>query len=503
VQMLDDGNQHLVPIVVEAAERWLDVGGGEDHLDGQPHSADQVNAAKAIGTTALAAILARDDVSLGHRVRLGSAAERRDLPVDIRMPDDLEPFFRAIRYDTGGWEQAQLAVTHDLRRIALAWADHDPAAAVRRLADLQTEIEIAQQMMDLDRVETACIALADHVADPVAWLDACRAANLMPAGCAFADRALREGHLTNQHVDGLLANPAARTCVLSLLIAPKSPDWAITKVAAALTAQDHAWIETAALRQELAQTQITTLLTEPVDGRVRATVALALFSGSSHGNSQWPPPDVEEIWLAAFQEMSLIDFSDIPSNPKKFISFLVTRYPHVFTSLVQCHLVPDPYLSLPLAVSDSLHRLPAACKTIIWDGLAGRPTNRRLLGQLVGADIGWLRRLLEAEEVTAEEVLRYCCDAFRLRPSVEDLAKLLVPRGVEPAKIAKMRLSGIWWGEESAHYESILDEYQKMFDTTTDPSIRAVASAGLRIFASARDKAVATEQQKRITGDTW
>jgi hypothetical protein len=48
-----------------------------------------------------------------------------------------------------------------------------------------------------------------------------------------------------------------------------------------------------------------------------------------------------------------------------------------------------------------------------------------------------------------------------------------------------------------------LDEYQQMFDTTTDPSIRAVASAGLRIFASARDKAVATEQQKRITGDTW
>ena len=82
---------------------------------------------------------------------------------------------------------------------------------------------------------------------------------------------------------------------------------------------------------------------------------------------------------------------------------------------------------------------------------------------------------------------------------IEELAKLLVPRGIAPERIAALRELGSWSGSFSAWYQAIVSSYEAL-SGNDDPSVRAVAVAGIRIFTAARDQAIRNERIQRIRG---
>jgi hypothetical protein len=83
---------------------------------------------------------------------------------------------------------------------------------------------------------------------------------------------------------------------------------------------------------------------------------------------------------------------------------------------------------------------------------------------------------------------------------IEALAKLLVPRGIDPERIAGLRLDGTYSGNFSSWYQAIISSYETM-SGNEDPSVRAVAAAGIKLFTAERDQAVLQERMQRIRGE--
>ncbi len=107
---------------------------------------------------------------------------------------------------------------------------------------------------------------------------------------------------------------------------------------------------------------------------------------------------------------------------------------------------------------------------------------------------------LDNGEVTVEEALS--ANSFENKVQIDQMAALLVPRGVEPARVAGMASSGAWCGEESAHYEALAEQFAG-YAESDDSSVAAVGVAGVEIFSLARDEARERERQGRIRGDIF
>ncbi|MDQ6944749.1 MAG: hypothetical protein M3256_00450 [Actinomycetota bacterium] len=185
----------------------------------------------------------------------------------------------------------------------------------------------------------------------------------------------------------------------------------------------------------------------------------------------------------------------------ELFTYLARQYPDTLAELVERSLAEvedaERFRVLPHDCWDTLYRLPAVQKVRLWRRFRDQPVANWLLrDHLVGADIEWLEEMLDGGEISVSEAL----GAFRgmgPEPPIDALAKLLVPRGVEPEQVAGLRFAGTWMGEESDRYRSIAASFEEMLKDE-DPSVRAVAEAGVRMFSAARDEAAARERQERI-----
>jgi hypothetical protein len=109
--------------------------------------------------------------------------------------------------------------------------------------------------------------------------------------------------------------------------------------------------------------------------------------------------------------------------------------------------------------------------------------------------------MLDEQLLTPEYVLSYCFRGIgSVPPPIEAIASLLVPLGIPPDRIASIRFSGFWAGDQSDRHASIVESYQHMLQTATDPGVHAVAEAGIAMFSRARDDAAARERIERVRG---
>jgi hypothetical protein len=126
-------------------------------------------------------------------------------------------------------------------------------------------------------------------------------------------------------------------------------------------------------------------------------------------------------------------------------------------------------------------------------GLGHRPILLELFEHPFGPDADWLAELLDAGIVTPEEALG--SRGFHQRIPIERMSQLLVPRGIEPARIAGLAFAGSWTGEESTRYQQFVDQFDS-YAQADDPSVAAVGRAGVEIFTRARDEALEGERQR-------
>jgi len=502
-QMLAPERPVLAAVAVDVAGEWLRIGGGYDHPFGQDHPQDSVRAAREAGQALTTALARREDLSVGNRARLRSVAKRFGIAAAVDLPGDIAVFFTDIEAAPGDWLEAEKILTENIAAVMDAWAGGDPASVVARLSELKAELTYAPRHWP-DRTMIAAAKLAEIAPAPHEWLQASISLGFMPEGCKFAERLSRDGSLSADDTRALLASPASRAATIELLLGNEPPPTPITELAAeALTGNDYRLMQYLMFRGQLTTARQATLLTRP-DTELIAAAAAAIFYGRRH-REDWNPGDLEPAWLTALDGLKPSRVAGCPGDEMAALfKYLGGRYPDTLTRIISRSLSDAgesaAYFSLPYKCWTVLHLLPAPSKLELHRQYQDQPTRRWLLhSHIAGPDTGWLEELLAAHEISPDEAVG-CYTGTDTDVPIEALAKLLVPRGVDPERIASLRLHGIYSGNFSSWYQEIISSYEIM-SGNEDPSVRAVAAAGIKLFTAERDQAARQERMQRIRGE--
>jgi hypothetical protein len=501
-EMLSRERPGLAAAAIDVAAEWLRIGGGHDHPFGQNHPSDRVRAAQEAGEALIGSLALRDDLSVGIRARLRSVAERFDVAVDVDLPEELAVFFTDIEASTGDWLEAERALTEAIRTAVRAWAEDDPVHAVTRLLELKAELAFAERPWP-DRTLIAATRLAEIVTELRDWLQASIGQGFMPEGCTFADRLAQDGRLSTDDARSLLASPASRSEIIEILLGNEPrPNPATILAAEALTSSDYRLIQWLMLRDRLTLGRQSALLTRP-DPDFRALVAVAIFTGRRH-REDWNPGELESVWLGALDDLQPSRIPGCPGHDTAdLFRYLASQYPDALTRIISRSLSEagenGAYGALPHEGWDVLQLLPASSKLELRRQFQDQPVRKWLLhSHMVGPDTEWLEELLTAREISPDEALS-CYTGINPDVPIEALAKLLVPRGADPERIAALRFHGSWSGNLSSWYQTIIHSYEAM-SSNEDLNVQAVAEAGVRLFTAERDQAIRSERIERIRG---
>ena len=438
----------------------------------------------------------------GLEARIKHTAELFDieLPAELTSDNEQDPFFRDIdRLD--GWEVAEEELRADLADWVAGWALEPADEVVCRLVELRNELNTARISWP-DRVSIACRSLAEQVDDLQAWVTASLRHGLFPEAAPFADRlVLMQPPELRQLAEECLRNPSARWTMLAALLSNPPDDGLLHLAVSQLTPGDYGRLNPLMTSRELHSEVQHKIL---VDACAAARGAFALvLAGKTDDPTESMSEDLRDSFLAAVEEIRPTKLNpNIGYKLINLVKFLAARHPDTLEKWIRRCLqdaAPDGlYEALGYDMWRTLHLVPRANKTNLLQDLPVPETHRRfLLRHLVGPDVDWLEELLNDGEVTPEKAVH--ARGIDGRIPIDQMAKLLVPRGIAPSTIAGLALAGSWSGEESSRYQGLIEQFSTYADTD-DPSVSAVGRSGVEIFTQARNEAQDRERLNRIRG---
>ena len=502
----DDLGSAPTAVVAEFSDlvhEWLRVGGGYDHPFGQDHPQDAIERADAVGRAMLADLIELSRGKPGLEARIKSTAEMFDieLPAELTSDKEQSPFFRDIDR-LNDWEVAEDELRADIADSVTGWALEPADEVVCRLVELRNELNTAGISWP-DRVWIACRSLAEQVDDPQAWVAASLLHGLFPEAAPFADRlVLMQPPELRQLAEACLGDASARWPMLAALLSNPPDDGLLDLAVSQLTPGDYGRLNHLMTSRELHSDVRHKIL---VDACAAARGAFAVVLA---GRTDDPTESMSEVlrdsFLSAVEEIRPRELNrNIGYKLTNLVKFLAARHPDTLEKLIRgCLEDPAPdglYEALGYDMWRILHLLPRANKTHLLQSLPVPETRRRfLLRHLVGPDVDWLEELLDDGEVTPEEAVH--ARGIDGRIPIDQMAKLLVPRGIDPSTIARLGFAGPWAGEESSRYQGLIEQFSTYADAD-DPSVSAVGKYGVEIFTQARNEAEEQERLNRIRGD--
>lgn len=497
-RLLQSNNPHVAKELIDAAAAWLRIGGGYDRPFGRSHPDESIAAARELGE-ALVGRLASVPLSRGAKVHLRSTAEWFDVTdVEVALGDE-EPFFRDLDRRLDDWRSAESQLVDDVKAVAETWASDPPADVAGRLSELKNEIEEAQLMWP-GRVWIAALKLAETVAEPEAWISAFVAADLASEAGAFVRPGLQQGRLTASHLAELAQVPGLHYTVLEASLAFGGSE-GLDVVVQNLHVSDYGLVQTLALRGQLSPDILRRLLTE-TPTQVRSMVALAFFYSRRGEDEDWSPEPAEGEWLEALLQWRPREVPAAEYETVDLLAYLASTYPDTLRDIVISLIEGDAgsglYQGLPHGGWEVLSRLPQAHRLEIWQRFTDPRVAWFLRDHLIGADAQWAGELIDAGELDIADAVS-CFGGLGPRPSLEDLAAVLVPRGADPAAVAGILHAGSWSGEESARYEGLVELCRGLM-SSDDENVQAVGRAGVKMFERSRDAALERERLERIRG---
>jgi hypothetical protein len=143
--------------------------------------------------------------------------EQFDVPLDIPIGNEHEIFLADVDR-VGDWKAAIQRLEDGIGEVVQSWVYEDPSMVMRRLVSLRLELELSNVRWP-DRVRMACRALADRVADPLAWADLALNRGLFPQASPFLEQAIAQGaELGEERLVRYPSTPAARWTTISAIL---------------------------------------------------------------------------------------------------------------------------------------------------------------------------------------------------------------------------------------------------------------------------------------------
>ncbi len=485
---------------VGLVEMCLHVGEGHDRPFGHDHPAEAVAGAAAVGRAMFA-----DLVELCHE-RPALAARLVDMAPDhdLGLPGSLvssvgaDPFFRPVGRSGGEGVEALRA---EIEAAVAGWTDEAPDSVVQRLVGLRDEARSAGITWP-DRVGMACEVLGAAVDEPAAWVDASLRHGLFPTAAPFVERLVRDGPPGTQSLLARCVDDAsARQVALEAVLSVSSDDELARFAVARLVPTDRDLLVWLMAQDRLSRGLQRRILRQAPPG-VQGAFALVLTQQTNDPDRSIAAELLDDF-LAAVEEIRPAELDrGADYHLGVLAEFLASRYPDTLETVVRRRLEEAGGRHLHDALGHDfwgkLHLLPAANKTSLLEAFPDPHVRGILFPYLIGPDADLLEELVDAGIITPRQALA-ARDPGAAVP-IDRLARMLVPRGVDPADLAATALWGTAWGELSERYERLVQEFSR-YAESEDPNVAAVGRVGVEMFMQARDEARGRERQERIRGD--
>ncbi len=424
----------------------------------------------------------------------------------VRIRQTINPEFRILSWMPwrlpGRGKSGLIAST--VGRLADCWAAEDPAALMTRLAGLSAEAARRNRTLE-PMIHIALEDLARRVTD----VDGLVAAGL-DAGLTWQIASLLRASIEGKSVaPDWLATAFTGPARIPALRAALEQDQNRTAAEAALAelgSQDLFVVETALLTRSRAGADwVAHALLQHQNEHVRGYASL-WFSLDADKQGLKLPADWYDEWGEAFALAPLEGPRGNNYQLGQRLTQLVDRDPDLVERWLmrQLRLDPGQVMSLlPDEAKATFHRLPRDHRDRIMRSAEAAPVDDDVLDVLLGADMEWLARLLDDRAINVYTVVTTLNHSDREVPArvahLLALAPVLVPRGVDPMRLARSAELGGWMGEESANYELIRTTFEKA--TPDDPSAQDVRAAGIALFETKLDEALREERARRVSGD--
>lgn len=148
---------------------------------------------------------------------------------------------------------------------------------------------------------------------------------------------------------------------------------------------------------------------------------------------------------------------------------------------------------------DTAWVLPPEAKSRVWELAAHNHWRPTVFRALAGPDAGWIESLLTSRSIDAEFVLD-TVTGIGVSPSLEDLARLLIPRGSDPTRIGSRIQYGTGFGEKHERIEGYLEVMDRLCESA-EPALRSVGAAGRTYFTPMHERAIREARQKEVRGE--
>jgi DNA polymerase III delta prime subunit len=443
---------YVVRKVIDVATEWVRIGDGYDRPFGGSHFEPSIKAARHWGAKLLRELASLVSGSDGLTVYLATWASRHTLDLGLQLPTERAAFYVDVEHSRD-FRKSLDAVHNSVKQLVRTWADEDAETVVQRLVDIRLQLDIARVTWP-SRILWACAAIAEQIRDPETWVEAALAHGLFPDAEPFLEAcAASASSLSVDLLGRCLADKAARWPVLRSVLSTQMPEPIRRNVLAALNPSDYPVLEGLVFNHKLSvATQRDLLAASSV--KTRSAFAFALARPIHDDDIEDWNSEVEAEWLAAIQQL---DSSVIPGISDHqlgaLFKFLGKRHPSTLVAYIKRQLqeIEDrDHFGSPDEAAQGLHLLDRASKTEIMREFGG---NRRLrwflLRYMPGDDLAWIEEALDADLITPDEALNTHDGLGPSEPSIVDLAKLLIPRGVAPEALASLAECGVQWGEDS------------------------------------------------------
>ena len=464
----------------EVLHEWLRVGGGFDHPMGYDHSEGAIKVADAAGRSMFNDLIAMcgGNAALAARVVDTAFVFALEVPTAIVHEVEENPFLRDVDLHDD-WQAAVDLLRADIAVVVAAMQQEPAEEVVGHLTRFRAEARAAGRMWP-DRITMACKELADKTDDPEPLVRAALQRGLFPEAAPFVDRLVTlkpPGFETV--IRDCLGTKSARIHTLSALLSNPPNRSLLSLAIESLTSCDFDLLDLLVIRGQLSLEVQIQVLQNACDG-ARGAFAVALA-----GRTENPAVSIGDQLLEGFLE-AVLEIRPEELNGRAglqlriLFSYLAEAHPEVLTSLLRRRLEEaGPAGSLSAWGYDvwaALEALPRVYKATLLLEFAEPQIRWLLLPCLVGRDADWLGELLDEDIIKPEEALGV--RGIRGLVPIDRLATLLVPRGVEPSRIAYMAMFGTSWGEESERYQRLSEQFEEMA-ASEDRSIAAVGGAGV------------------------
>lgn len=429
--------------------------------------------------------------SPGLRARLG-----HDLRSIVVVPEP-DPFLRAVfntRDPSENWRSWQ--AKRERAILDNAPTDiSDPREWCALLRTLKLEMTHTRQLRWVDAVAVLLREKVDWAAAPD-WIQAIIDHELVDEARGPISDGLNLGAIPRQLLDTLLKNERFRELLVVHGVRAGRTDPYADHALRSIRPEDAALIEVEVLRGDASDDFLLALL-ETEDTQLRVATAAAIVSGSRDEASvseQLVAPVTEALKMlklpfpyrlhfdASFIR-SLQDFAPQVYRAKLTEAVISYRRDHEWRAL-------NEFGASPSAMTRTERRE-------FWAALPTDVQGSRIFGLLAGDDIEWVHEMLRNDQVGAETVLTAVGNMDGV--SVADLAKLVMPYGVDPLRVAVTIEYGTGWGEEHERLGHHLEYLGRLADSA-DPDLRRVGIEGVKYFQPRHEAAARRAHRAEVTG---